>query len=223
MGIVFYSRGKEENVVMQRRKWIWYLLLGMNVTLLALLGMQYGKNQRIQEQIAGKVLRFHVLANSDTAEDQNLKLAVRDAVGSRMAELLSDVQDREACEQVVEAHLPEIAETAQAVVREAGYGYEVHAAIEETEFPSKTYGKFTVPAGKYEALRVVIGEGEGHNWWCVMYPNMCFEGSMYEVVDESAGEELKKVLSKEEYRAVLEEGNYKVRCRYLTFLDDLKE
>ena len=138
-------------------------MLGMNVMLLALLGMQYVKNQRIQEQIAGKVLRFHVLANSDTAEDQNLKLAVRDAVGSRMAELLSDVPDREACEQVVEAHLPEIVETAQAVVREAGYEYEVHAAIEETEFPSKTYGKFTFPAGKYEALRVVIGEGEGHN------------------------------------------------------------
>ena len=155
-------------------------MLGMNVTLLALLGMQYGKNQRIQGQIAGKVLRFHVLANSDT-------------------------------------------ETAQAVVREAGYGYEVHAAIEETDFPSKTYGKFTFPAGKYEALRVVIGEGAGHNWWCVMYPNMCFEGSMYEVVDESAGEELKKVLSKEEYRAVLEEENYEVRCRYLTFLDGLKE
>ena len=172
---------------------------------------------------AGKVLRFHVLANSDTVEDQNLKLAVRDAVGSRMAELLSDVQDRAACEQVVEAHLPEITETAQAVVREAGYGYEVHAAIEETDFPSKTYGKFTFPAGKYEALRVVIGEGAGHNWWCVMYPNMCFEGSMYEVVDESAGEELKKVLSKEEYRAVLEEENYEVRCRYLTFLDGLKE
>ena len=132
--------------MMQRRKWIWYLLLGMNVTLLALLGMQYGKNQRIQGQIAGKVLRFHVLANSDTVEDQNLKLAVRDAVGSQMAELLSDVQDRAACEQVVEAHLPEITETAQAVVREAGYGYEVHAAIEETDFPSKTYGKFTFPA-----------------------------------------------------------------------------
>lgn len=123
MGIVFYSRGKEENVVMQRRKWIWYLLLGMNVTLLALLGMQYGKNQRIQEQIAGKVLRFHVLANSDTAEDQNLKLAVRDAVGSRMAELLSDVQDREACEQVVEAApAPRLRRRRRRWVREAGYG-----------------------------------------------------------------------------------------------------
>ena len=190
--------------------------------LLALLEMQYVKNQRIQEQIAGKVLRFHVLANSDTAEDQNLKLAVRDAVGSRMAELLSDVPDREACEQVVEAHLPEIAETAQAVVREAGYEYEVHAAIEETEFPSKTYGKFTFPAGKYEALRVVIGEGEGHNWWCVMYPNLCFANSMYEV-DASSGEKLREVLEPEEYAAVLESGNYKVRFKMLGFLNRVLE
>ena len=167
-------------------------MLGMNVMLLALLEMQYVKNQRIQEQIAGKVLRFHVLANSDTAEDQNLKLAVRDAVGSRMAELLSDVPDREACEQVVEAHLPEIAETAQAVVREAGYEYEVHAAIEETEFPSKTYGKFTFPAGKYEALRVVIGEGEGHNWWCVLYPPLCFVDASSGILPESSKEIIKE-------------------------------
>ena len=90
-------------------------------------------------------------------------------------------------------------------------------------FDTREYETVTLPAGCYDALRITIGEAEGHNWWCVMYPNMCFEGSMYEVVDESAGEELKKVLSKEEYRAVLEEGNYKVRCRYLTFLDDLKE
>ena len=142
----------------------------MNVMLLALLGMQYVKNQRIQEQIAGKVLRFHVLANSDTAEDQNLKLAVRDAVGSRMAELLSDVPDREACEQVVEAHLPEIAETAQAVVREAGYEYEVHAAIEETEFPSKTYGKFTFPAGKYDAPPVMTFALSDHNPQRLIFP-----------------------------------------------------
>lgn len=209
--------------MMQRRKWIWYLLLGMNVTLLALLGMQYGKNQRVQGQIAGKVLRFHVLANSDTVEDQNLKLAVRDAVGSQMAELLSDVHDEQRVNRWWRRICPRLRRRRRRWVREAGYGYEVHAAIEETDFPSKTYGKFTFPAGKYEALRVVIGEGAGHNWWCVMYPNMCFEGSMYEVVDESAGEELKKVLSKEEYRAVLEEENYEVRCRYLTFLDGLKE
>ena len=205
---------------MQRRKWIWYLLLGMNVMLLALLEMQYVKNQRIQEQIAGKVLRFHVLANSDTAEDQNLKLAVRDAVGSRMAELLSDVQDREACEQVVEAHLPEIAETAQAVVREAGYEYEVHAAIEETEFPSKTYGKFTFPAGKYEALRVVIGEGEGHNWWCVLYPPLCFVDASSGILPESSKEIIKENISEEDY-SYISEDNTVFRFKYLTFLNKL--
>ena len=205
---------------MQRRKWIWYLLLGMNVMLLALLEMQYVKNQRIQEQIAGKVLRFHVLANSDTAEDQNLKLAVRDAVGSRMAELLSDVPDREACEQVVEAHLPEIAETAQAVVREAGYEYEVHAAIEETEFPSKTYGKFTFPAGKYEALRVVIGEGEGHNWWCVLYPPLCFVDASSGILPESSKEIIKENISEEDY-SYISEDNTVFRFKYLTFLNKL--
>ena len=215
MGIVFYSRGKEENVVMQRRKWIWYLLLGMNVTLLALLGMQYGKNQRIQGQIAGKVLRFHVLANSDTVEDQNLKLAVRDAVGSQMAELLSDVQDRAACEQVVEAHLPEITETAQAVVREAGYGYEVHAAIEETDFPSKTYGKFTFPAGKYEALRVVIGEGAGHNWWCVMFPPMCLPAA-----EES--QELNDVLSESQMEVVENGDKYQVKFFAVELFEKVK-
>ena len=122
-----------------------------------------------------------------------------------MAELLSDVPDREACEQVVEAHLPEIAETAQAVVREAGYEYEVHAAIEETEFPSKTYGKFTFPAGKYDAPPVMTFALSDHNPQRLIFPRR--EGEF----------------SKEEYRAVLEEGNYKVRCRYLTFLDGLKE
>ena len=190
-------------------------MLGMNVMLLALLGMQYVKNQRIQEQIAGKVLRFHVLANSDTAEDQNLKLAVRDAVGSRMAELLSDVPDREACEQVVEAHLPEIAETAQAVVREAGYEYEVHAAIEETEFPSKTYGKFTFPAGKYEALRVVIGEGEGHNWWCVMFPPMCLPAA-----EES--QELNDVLSESQMEVVENGDKYQVKFFAVELFEKVK-
>ena len=204
---------------MHRRKWIWYLLLGMNVMLLALLEMQYVKNQRIQEQIAGKVLRFHVLANSDTAEDQNLKLAVRDAVGSRMAELLSDVPDREACEQVVEAHLPEIAETAQAVVREAGYEYEVHAAIEETEFPSKTYGKFTFPEGKYEALRVVIGEGEGHNWWCVMYPPLCIPAA--ETV-ESDDETAKDYFSKEELDLMENPDDYQVKLKCVEVFKGLK-
>ena len=177
----------------------------------------------MQRNMAQKVLRFHVLANSDSREDQALKLKVRDQVGTLMAEKLKDADSLEESERIVKANLNLIENCAADVISAEGYAYPVSAALENCTFPEKTYGTYTFPGGVYEALRVVIGSGEGHNWWCVMYPNMCFEGSMYEVVDESAGEELKKVLSKEEYRAVLEEENYEVRCRYLTFLDGLKE
>lgn len=203
---------------MRKGKVVWYILVGMNLILLLLLGLQYGRNLRMQEDIAGKVLRFHVLANSDSREDQALKLAVRDAVGAEMAEVLAGAGDREACEKIINANLNRIKATAEQVVEEWGLDYEVEAALEEVDFPVKTYGDYTFPAGKYEALRVVIGEGEGHNWWCVMYPNMCFSGSVYEVVDEEAEEKLREVLDEEEYETVLSSGDYEVRLKCLDFL-----
>ena len=199
---------------------VWYILLGVNLTMFLLVGTQYMRHLRLQEGIAQKVLRFHVLANSDSREDQALKLAVRDAVGERMAELLGGVESRAECEQVVERHLEEIERTAEAVLAENGCSYEVHASLGETDFPAKTYGSYTFPAGTYEALNVVIGDGAGHNWWCVMYPNMCFSGSVYEVVDDAAGEALRQTLDEEEYRAVFSSGNYEVRFKYLSFLLD---
>lgn len=203
---------------MRKGKVVWYILVGMNLILLLLLGLQYGRNLRMQEDIAGKVLRFHVLANSDSREDQALKLAVRDAVGAEMAEVLAGAGDREACEKIINANLNQIKATAERVVEEWGLDYEVEAALEEVDFPVKTYGDYTFPAGKYEALRVVIGEGEGHNWWCVMYPNMCFSGSVYEDVDEEAEGKLREVLDEEEYETVLSSGDYEVRLKCLDFL-----
>ena len=85
------------------------------------------------------------------------------------------------------------------------------------------YGSYTFPAGDYEALRIVIGEGNGHNWWCVMYPNMCFSDSMYEVVDKEAGEKLREVLTTEEYEKVLAEGDYQVRMKYFSWLNPYLE
>lgn len=205
---------------MRKGKVVWYILVGMNLVLLLLLGLQYGRNLRMQEDIAGKVLRFHVLANSDSKEDQALKLAVRDAVGAEMSEVLAGAKDRAACEKIINANLNRITTTAERVVAEWGYDYKVEAALEEVDFPVKTYGDYTFPAGKYEALRVVIGEGEGHNWWCVMYPNMCFSGSVYEVVDEEAEEKLREVLTEEEYEDVLSSGDYEVRLKCLSFLHE---
>lgn len=205
---------------MKKQNIIWYILVGMNLILLVLLGIQYGRQLKIQQGIAQKVLRFHVIANSDSSEDQALKLAVRDAVGAQMAGVLADVEDRRECEQVVAAHMDEIKETARKVIAEQGYSYEVDAFVRDVDFPVKTYGDYTFPAGTYEALEVVIGEGSGKNWWCVMYPNMCFSGSVYEVVDEDAKTALKEVLSEEEYEQVFTEGDYKVQCKYLSFLNE---
>lgn len=208
----------------RRGRLVWYILLGGNVALLLLLGAQYVQRLRLQrelqEGIAQKVLRFHVLANSDSEEDQQLKLVVRDAVGARMAALLTGAESRAACEEIVEAHLVDIEQAAESALSAEGCSYEVHASLGEVDFPDKTYGSYTFPAGTYEALNVVIGEGAGHNWWCVMYPNMCFAGSVYEVVDDGAEEALREVLTDEEYRRVFSSGNYEVRFKSLSFLLD---
>ena len=139
-----------------------------------------------------------------------------------MAEKLQNADSLEESTDVVTENLQEIETCAANVIRENGYDYPVHAALETCAFPEKSYGDYTFPSGTYEALRVVIGSGEGHNWWCVMYPNLCFANSMYEV-DASSGEKLREVLEPEEYAAVLESGNYKVRFKMLGFLNRVLE
>lgn len=184
---------------------------------------EYIERGQVQQEIAEKVLRFHVRANSDTPEDQSLKLKVRDAVGSQMSEYLSEVTNLKACRSTVDAHLGDIVKTAEDVIAQEGYAYPVEAYVAKVDFPDKTYGEYTFPAGSYEALEVVIGSGTGHNWWCVMYPNMCFSGSGYEVVEKDAKKSLQKTLSEEEYKTLMEEKNYTVKCKYLKFLNPCLE
>lgn len=184
---------------------------------------QYIERQETQKEIAGKILRFHVRANSDAAEDQELKLQVRDAVGSLMSTKLQNVSDISGCREIVNRNLGEIVETAEDVIAEHGYEYPVEAYVAQVDFPDKTYGDYTFPAGTYEALELVIGAGAGHNWWCVMYPNMCFAGSGYEVVEKDAKESLEQTLTQEEYESLMENKNYTVKCRYLKFLNPCLE
>ena len=209
----------------QKEKWYWLaaVVLGVLLSLLFAAHWTEGYADMIQKGIGGKVVRFHVLANSDSEADQNLKLAVRDAVGSFMQEKLTAVENLEECEMVVRQSLGEIEEAAAETIAENGYDYDVTAELEHTSFPVKNYGSYTFPAGDYEALRIVIGEGNGHNWWCVMYPNMCFSDSMYEVVDKEAGEKLREVLTTEEYEKVLAEGDYQVRMKYFSWLNPYLE
>lgn len=189
-----------------------------------MMGMdQYIERQENQKEIAEKILRFHVRANSDAAEDQELKLQVRDAVGNFMSTRLKGVSDISECREIVNRNLGEIVETAADVIKECGYEYPVEAYVAQVDFPDKTYGEYTFPAGTYEALELVIGAGAGHNWWCVMYPNMCFAGSGYEVVEKDARESLEHTLTQEEYESLMENKNYTVKCKYLKFLNPCLE
>ncbi len=192
-----------------------YIILSTLLIMCITIGMWYVRQCRLQHQLAEKVLRFHVLANSDSVEDQKLKLEVRDAIGIYMQENMQAQETKEACEAFVRAQIPVIEQVAEQVVQNAGFSYAVHAELTECEFPVKTYGAYTFPPGIYDALKVTIGKGNGQNWWCVMYPNMCFVNSMYEVVDENAESSLRAVLDEEEYQAVLKSGNYEIRFKLL--------
>lgn len=174
-------------------------------------------NDLLQPSIASKVLRFHVLANSDSVADQTVKKEVRDAVGIYLQPMLEEAESLEETKQIVDNNIEEIVQISKETLEENGYDYDVSAQITRTNFPEKSYGAYTFPKGEYEALQIVIGEGEGQNWWCVLYPNMCFRGSVFEIVEEEAGEALREVLSPWEYADVFDSGKVELRFKFLEF------
>ena len=163
-----------------------------------------GEAAGIQRGIASEILRFHVIANSDSREDQALKLEVRDAVVEYMEGFLGDAQDVGQTKSLVEAHMAEIEKRAAEVIGRAGYTYPAKAELAECYFPRKSYGDCTFPAGRYQALRVRIGKAAGRNWWCVLFPNLCFIDSIHAVLPKEQKQQLKNVLTEEEYESLFD-------------------
>lgn len=161
------------------KRWEVALLCGV---LAALLWSAWAGQE--QAELAGQVIRLHVLANSDSQADQELKLAVRDRVLEQAEDLYPEDATLEQAREILEDNLDELAAAGQQVVDEAGKNYPVTAQLEECWFPTKEYENFALPAGEYTALRVVIGEGEGQNWWCVAFPPLCL-GAATESVEET--------------------------------------
>ena len=207
---------------MKRKIWIAGIAIGLVIT--GTLMHFYGeavKGQTRQRAIAEQIIRLHVIANSDSEEDQAVKLKVKETIITYLRGEMMDAHSVEEARQTIREHLPEVEEIAREKLLKEGYTYEVNASLEDCYFPVKEYGDMTFPAGQYEALRVKLGKSSGRNWWCVMYPNMCFQGSMYEVIDEEAEESLREVLTEEEYHSIIEDGDYQVKFKYLTFLNGL--
>lgn len=149
--------------------------------------------------IQESVFRLHVIANSDSTEDQNLKYIVRDSVIDYINEISKDTNSKDEVIAIAKEHLTEIEEIALQTVKDNGYDYPVKVSIGNFAFPSKKYGDITLPPGYYDALKIEIGEAAGQNWWCVMFPPLCFVDVTSGVVPEESKEIMKDNLTDEEY------------------------
>jgi stage II sporulation protein R len=159
--------------------------------------------EEVQKGLASHVIRFHVLANSDSEEDQALKLEVRDAVIEEMHELLIDAQSIDETRIIINENMNMIEAIAREIIIENGKDYDVTVELDNEFFPTRAYGDVVLPTGEYEALRILIGEAEGKNWWCVMFPPLCFVDVTHGIVPDESKEELKSFLTEEEYNMVL--------------------
>ena len=130
------------------------------------------------EQISNEVFRLHILANSDSEEDQSLKLRVRDSLLKYTDRLFSEAENSDEAERIARDNLESLRAVAQREVYANGYDYQVKAEVVNMYFNTRYYERYTMPAGMYDALRITIGSGEGHNWWCVMYPSICISSAV---------------------------------------------
>ena len=153
----------------------------------------------ISTDLQKSVFRVHVIANSDSEDDQNLKLKVRDNVLRYMNTLCSKTTSKEEAIEIATIHLNEFKEIALNTIKENGYNYNVDISIDNVFFPTKTYGDISLPEGYYDALRIKIGKAEGKNWWCVMFPPLCFVDVTSGIVPDDSKDLLKENLSQEEY------------------------
>ncbi|MDF2530952.1 MAG: spoIIR [Clostridia bacterium] len=160
----------------------------------------YMNADRELADVADKLVRLHVIANSDSVEDQDLKRKVRDEVIKQMSPKFEGLKDVAEVRQVITENVGLIESIAAQVAAENRMSYGAKALLGNFDFPTKVYGNLTLPAGNYQALKIVLGNGEGQNWWCVMFPPLCFIDIAHGVVPEQTMEQLKESLNEEEYK-----------------------
>lgn len=171
---------------------------------IALLSFNYSK--AISSNLSDSVFRLHIIANSDSSADQELKLKVRDKIIEYMNTLTSNSSDKKDVISMVNNHLDSFKEIALNTIKENGYNYDVNIEIGNFHFPTKSYGDISFPAGNYDALKIEIGDAIGQNWWCVLFPPLCFVNSSTGVVPDDSKNTLKENINSESYE-IISEGN----------------
>ncbi len=158
------------------------LTLSMTIALIICLASSIFANGIEVTNLTDKLIRVHIVANSDSEADQALKLAVRDSLSPIVGELLPSSVTKEKAAAIINEHLSDIVAVAESVIADNGYNYPVSAKLSPTTFPIRNYDDFTLPAGEYDALCITIGSGQGRNFWCVLYPSLCL-GSVMKIDD----------------------------------------
>ena len=175
-----------------------------------------------ESEIYDSVIRLHVVANSDSKEDQSLKLSVRDAVLEESAELIRDCATREDAALAIQSNLDLFERTAAEVIEKEGYNYPVSVRLENEDYPSKNYESVCFPSGNYLSLQILIGEARGQNWWCVLFPPLCLSAA----TDKNAAEDafISVGLTPDQYKIVTETDNstYTVRFKILESIESAK-
>ena len=199
--MIFYKN--KSNSVLQKNSI--FFLFAILIGLLSISFVQLRKNSvyaATQQELASHVVRFHVLAESDSKEDQELKLLVKTAVLEYMEQPLARASSAEEALEILDRYTDDIIRVASDTLAEQGSNLSVKAGTEVVYFPEKTYGDITFPAGYYTAYRILLGSGSGQNWWCVLYPPLCFLDVTHCIVPEDSKEEIKSFLSEEEYALI---------------------
>ena len=178
----------------------------------------------VSNGIADSVFRLHVIANSDSAEDQNLKYLVRDALIDYMNSVSKNSNSKDEAISIAYQHKSDFYKIAKKVINDNGYDYNVNISIGNFTFPTKNYGDISLPAGYYDALKVEIGNASGQNWWCVMFPPLCFVDISTGIVPEDSKETIKDSLHTEEYNLInnAQTADVKFKFKLLEFFQNIK-
>ena len=171
-----------------------------------------------KEKLHDELIRLHVVGASDSMEDQTIKLQVRDAIIVSLQQALEDATDIEQAKYYIQEHLPQIEATANALLQELGSEDSAVVSFMEEAFPVRDYDTFSLPSGVYHSLRITIGEGEGKNWWCVVFPSLCFQASSTGVEDVAAGAGFSDELS----NTVTRQEGYQIRFYFLDMLGKIE-
>lgn len=198
------------------------LIIFILFTIYILLSL-FSYSNAVSNDIQNSVFRLHVIANSDSKEDQNLKYKVRDALIEYMNSISKDITSKENAINIAKKNKNDFYNIAKKVILDNGFHYDVNIEIGNFSFPTKTYGDISLPSGFYDALKVEIGEASGQNWWCVMFPSLCFVDVSEGIVPEESKENLESNLQEEEYNLISSDTlEFKLKFKLIELFENAK-